>query len=52
MHDLSHLRLKTISGVDGQKGGHNGRMGKNGGKTLLRVPTGTLIYDISILEDK
>jgi hypothetical protein len=21
MHDLSHLRLKTIEGVDGQKGG-------------------------------
>lgn len=23
MHDLSHLRLKTIEGVDGQKGGSN-----------------------------
>lgn len=48
MHDLSHLRLKTIEGVDGQNGGASGKMGKNGGKTLLRVPSGTLIYEIKI----
>ena len=46
MHDLSHLRLKTIEGVDGQRGGNNGRIGKNGGKTLLRVPSGTLVYQL------
>jgi len=27
-------------------------MGKNGGKTLLRVPTGTLVYEMVQLEDK
>lgn len=27
-------------------------MGKNGGKTLLRVPSGTLVFELSILEDK
>ena len=52
MHDLSHLRIKTIDGVDGQNGGGSGRMGKNGGKTLIRVPSGTLIYEMTLLEDK
>jgi GTPase involved in cell partitioning and DNA repair len=27
-------------------------MGKNGGKTLLRVPSGTLVFELNILEDK
>ena len=27
-------------------------MGKNGGKTLIRVPSGTLIYELNLLEDK
>jgi GTPase involved in cell partitioning and DNA repair len=46
MHDLSHLRMRTVEGVDGQSGGSTGRQGKNGGKTLLRVPCGTLVFEL------
>ena len=52
MHDLSHLRLRHIDGVDGQRGGNNGRMGKNGGRTLIRVPSGTLVYEMHLMEDR
>ncbi len=44
MHDLSHLRLKTIAGNDGKNGGARGMMGKDGGQTVLRVPSGTLVF--------
>ena len=30
------------------KKGARGMQGKNGGKTLLRVPVGTLVYEIKI----
>ena len=48
LHDLSHLRLKTIEGVDGKNGGPTGMQGKNGGVTLLRVPVGTLVYEVHL----
>ena len=33
-----------ISGNDGAHGGPRGKDGKNGGKTILRVPCGTLVF--------
>ena len=50
LHDLSHLRLKAIEGVDGKRGGARGMQGKNGGKTMIKVPCGTLIYEIKMVE--
>lgn len=46
LHDLSHLRRRIISGNNGGDGGPNGKDGKNGGKTILRVPCGTLVFEI------
>lgn len=44
VYDLSSFRRRTIQGNDGGTGGPRGKDGKNGGKTVLRVPCGTLIY--------
>lgn len=44
--DLSHFRRRTVEGVNGGTGGSNGRDGKNGGQTIIRVPSGTLVYEI------
>ena len=52
LHDLSHLRLKNIKGIDGKNGGAAGKQGKNGGVTLLRVPVGTLIYEVKLEEER
>jgi GTPase involved in cell partitioning and DNA repair len=46
LHDLSHLRRKQIQGNSGANGGPKGRNGKVGGKTIVRVPKGTLVYEI------
>lgn len=46
VYDLSHFRRRTIEGNDGGTGGPRGKDGKNGGKTIIRVPCGTLLYEI------
>lgn len=51
VYDLSHLRRKTIEGNHGGTGGPRGKDGKNGGKTIIRVPRGTLLYEIEEHED-
>jgi GTP-binding protein len=51
LHDLSHLRRRTIYGNDGASGSGRGKDGKNGGKTVIRVPCGTLLYEISCEEE-
>lgn len=52
VYDLSHFRRRTVEGNDGGTGGPRGKDGKNGGKTMLRVPCGTSIYEIEINEDE
>lgn len=46
VYDLSHFRRRTVHGNDGGCGGPRGKDGKNGGKTILRVPCGTSVYEI------
>lgn len=48
VYDLSHFRRRTIEGNSGGCGGCLGKDGKNGGKTIVRVPCGTLLYEIEI----
>jgi hypothetical protein len=54
---LSHLRRKNVEGNDGAPGGNDflisgaqGKNGKNGGKTIIRVPCGTLVYEVKCEE--
>lgn len=44
--DLSHFRRRNIDGNNGGNGSSNGKDGKNGGQTIIRVPSGTLVYEI------
>ena len=46
LYDLSHLRRRRIQGIEGRIGGPHGKDGKNGGKTIIRVPCGTSVYEI------
>lgn len=48
LYDLSHLRRRKIEGNDGGTAGSGGKDGKNGGKTIIRVPCGTLVYEIDV----
>jgi hypothetical protein len=52
VYDLSHLRRRTVEGNDGACGGPQGKDGKNGGKTIIRVPCGTLLYEVLEQEDE
>ena len=51
MTDLRHFRTRNLTGLNGVSGGLSGRDGKNGGKLLVQVPIGTLVYEIKETEE-
>ena len=44
--DLRHFRTRSLTGEHGVGGGLAGRDGKNGGKLLVQIPIGTLVYEV------
>ena len=41
------MRRRVIDGNDGGNGGPKGKEGKNGGKIVVRVPCGTIAYEVT-----
>lgn len=44
MTDLRHFKRRNLKGENGAHGGVSGKDGKNGGKLLVQIPVGTLVY--------